>query len=461
MKKWISVILLLAMLLALCACGGNGESQKGEEGLQIGFAKENITPNFTVGISGYGDAESRKNSGGYLDYIMVSCIAAKEGNETILLYTMDTSAIGDARANGFRAYLSEAVGIPGDRMFFGASHTHNGPDNFDENYAQWIKDKMIKVTENAIADLSAATILATSTQAEKMTFVRHYKMSDGSYAGANFGNLNLTPVAHTAEADEQMQVVKFDRADESKKDIVLVNFQAHNDHAQAIGYNTLSAGYVGALRDELSAKSGCEVAFFMGASGDLNHSSRIVSENHNLQCKDYGAKLGQIAYEAMAKLEPVGGSGIAVTNYTMDAEVDHSWDSKLEQAKEVNDLWKSAGKEAANALGNTYGFSSCYHAKAVITRSDMEETVTIGQGAFRIHDLGFVTAPYEMFAVNGMAIKSASPYPYTLIVTASSGYIPSLAAYEYRSYESDTGYYTKGVAEKLQNKYIEMLGSIQ
>lgn len=461
MKKIITIVLVLAMALGLCACGGSGEGSKGADGLQIGYARENITPNFLVGITGYSDSETRKNTDGFLDYIYITCIAAKEGEETVLFYTMDSSAMKDSRADGFREYISEAVGIPGDRMFFGATHSHSAPDYTSTQYAEFIKDKMIKVTQDAIADLSAAKIYATSTQAEKMTFVRHYKMEDGTYSGSNFGNWSIDIEDHAGPADEEMQVVKFDRVDESKKDVVLVNFQAHNDHAKELGYNSLSAGYVAGLRDELEAQSGCDVAFFMGASGNLNPTSRITSENHNLQCKDYGKKLGQIAYEAMSNLEEVGGSGIAVTNYTMDAEIDHSWDHMLAEAQEVYNMWKNVGKSAGDALGKTYGFSSSYQARDIITRYNKPATEPIKQGAFRIHDLGFITGPYEMFCGNGMAVKDASPFKYTFIIMGNSGYIPDKAAFEYRSYESDCGMYAKGVAENLQNKYIEMLKSIQ
>lgn len=461
MKKIITIVLVLAMALGLCACAG-GEGGSSAKGLQIGFAMEDITPNFTVGISGYSDADTRKNSDGFQDYVYITCIAAKEDEEIVLFYTMDTSAISDNRAAGFREYISAAVGIPGDRMFFGATHTHNGPDHSDNQYNNWIKDKMIKVTQDAIADLSAATIYATSTQTEKMTFVRHYKMADGTYSGANFGNWSIDCVDYATEADEEMQIVKFDRADESKKDVLLVNFQAHNDHAKAIGYNSISAGYTGAIRDELKASSGCEVAFFMGASGNLNPESRIAADKHNLQCKDYGKKLGQIAYAALENLEPVEGSGIAVTNYTLDAEVDHSWDHMLGEAQEVYNMWKTVGKSAGDALGATYGFTSSYQARAIISRASMEATKPIAQGAFRIHDLGFIAGGYEMFCENGMAVKDASPYKYTFIIQGNSGYIPSEMCYTtYRSYEADTGYYAKGVAEALQNKYIEMLKSIQ
>lgn len=464
MKKIMAVVLALIMILGLCACGGAKEEQTATptvEDLQIGFAKVDITPKFTVGIGGYGDTETRKNKDGFLDFIYVTCIAAREGTETVLLYAMDTCCINDNRADMFRQAITQAVGISGDRMFFTASHSHNSPDYLDDQYNEWVTDKLVKVTQDALADLAVSTISATSTQATGMTFVRHYIMSNGSYAGANFGDWNLTPQKHTTTADEQMQIIKFERTDESKKDVVLVNFQAHNDYATDLGYNTLSAGYVGAFRDELAKLSGCDVAFFMGASGNLNPESKISSERHNLRCKEYGVKLGQIAFEAMGNLETVGGSGIAVANNSIDVEVNHSLDGQLEQAEEIVELWKRASRDVAEVKGKEYGFSSVYEAKAIITRYQKDPTETLKQGAIRIHDLGFITGPYEMFCENGMAIKENSPFKYTFIAMGNGTYIPSDVAFDYRCYESDTAYYVKSTAKTLQEKYIEMLKSIQ
>ncbi len=48
-----------------------------------------------------------------------------------------------------------------------------------------------------------------------------------------------------------------------------------------------------------------------------------------------------------------------------------------------------------------------------------------------------------------------------MILTGNSGYIPSERAFAHRCYEADTGYFKKGTAEKLVEKYIEMLEAIR
>lgn len=459
MKRMLSITLALVMVLGLCACAGSGEGGKGDKGLQIGYAKVNITPNFQVSLAGYGDLTTRKNTDGISDYVYITCIAAKEGEETVLFFTMDSIGISDSRANTFREWIAEEVDISEDKMFFGATHTHNGPESSE--YENFIKVKIVQAAKDALADLSPATISVAKTQTENMTFIRHYKMEDGTYSGANFGNWSIKIDAPAGIADESMMVVKFTRAAEDKKDVVLVNFQAHNDHAKALGYNLLSAGYPGALRDELEAKSGCDVAFFMGASGNLNPSGRMDSEKHNLTWKEYGQKLGQIAYDAMSNLQEVGGSGVASATYTMEAAVDKSGNSMIDKAKIANEMFNTSGKDAANTWAISQGFSSIYHARGVITKYNKNDTEPLQMGVFRIHDLAFVAGPCEMFSETGLAIKADSPFENTFIIMANKGYIPTSGAYDFQCYESHIGTFARGTAEDMHAKYVEMLKSIQ
>ena len=59
MKKILSVLLMLAIVLGLCACGGTGESASTEpeapKGLQIGYGRESIMPQGQVNMSGSGN----------------------------------------------------------------------------------------------------------------------------------------------------------------------------------------------------------------------------------------------------------------------------------------------------------------------------------------------------------------------------------------------------------------------
>ena len=470
MKKIIAICLALMMILGLCACtsSGNAEETQGgaaaASGLQIGYAKINVTPDFSVGLGGYSDAETRRSEG-FVEYIYTTCIAATEGDETILVYTIDNCASSKSVADRIRSAVSPATGIAEDKIFVGATHCHSCPsltqnDAEGARYKQMFVDACVEAATKALEDRAAATISAATHEIPGMNFVRHYEMEDGTHAGSNFGDFSKKIVGHSAEGDPNMVIVKFDRPDD-KKDVLLVNWQAHPDRGTEIGRNLIAASFVGPLRDELEKLSGAHVAYFTGASGNQNIDSKIASEAHNLNWKDYGIKMGQLTNEALSQLQPVEGSGIKTTGTMFEVEIDHSWDHMLAQANEVYDLWKSAGKTAGDALGRQYGFTSSYQARAIRSRAAMSKTAQLEVNAFSIGGIGFTTGTYEMFSTHGLYVKENSPFDVTVIISGNSGYIPTPEAYVYRSYEADTGMYASGTGEKLAENYVKMLTEVK
>ena len=117
--------------------------------------------------------------------------------------------------------------------------------------------------------------------------------------------------------------------------------------------------------------------------------------------------------------------------------------------------------EAGDALGKTYGFTSSYQARAIRTRAAKGVSETMEIHAFRIGDIGFISGVMEMFSNCGIYVRENSPFETTFICTGNSGYIPNEAAYDYRSYEADTGYYARGTCEALAEKYVELLNDIK
>jgi hypothetical protein len=143
------------------------------------------------------------------------------------------------------------------------------------------------------------------------------------------------------------------------------------------------------------------------------------------------------------------------------AEVDHSWDHLLNEAKAVYDLWKTSGKSAGDALGKTYNFTSSYQARAIISRAGMSATREVELNTISIGGVGFITGTMEMFSTTSQYVRANSPFETTFVITGCSGYLPNAAAYDYRSYEADTGYYAKGTAEKLADQYVQMLNEVK
>ncbi len=463
MKKIIAFLLSMTMVLGLCACGSSG-AEADYQGLQAGYCRESIVADFAMPMSGYGDASTRLSQG-LVSNVYITCIAVKEAAETVLLFTVDMCSIGGELVEDIRKSITDTTGIPGEKVYFGATHTHSGPGQSSsaagKMFQAFLQEVALKAAQTAIADLAPATMLTTSKTVEGMTFVRHYKIVDGSYAGANFGSFNLPIEGHATDANELMVLIQFDRA-EDKKDIVMMNWQAHPANAKTeIGYNNLSADFVGAIRDKFEADTGMHLAYFTGSSGNQNMDSRIAAESHHLKYNEYGQKMAEHAIAALSELKQVEGAGIKTNRMSFTAKIDHSWDDMVPQAQQVINELNTNGTGPAKELGYTFGFSSHYQAKHIISRAAMDETGQLEINAFSIGGVGFITGTYEMFSTSAHYIRENSPFDTTFIITANGGYIPCAEAYDYRSYEAETGTYAKGTAEELEQEFVRMLGEVK
>jgi hypothetical protein len=434
-----------------------------EKGLLAGFGKVDVTPDYPTGLGGYSNAETRQHEG-VVENIFTTCIALTDGEETILLFTLDNCSVDHNYAELIRGVVTPVTGIPGEKIFCAATHTHSAPSwggyANGQRYKQDLLMACVQAAREALADRAPAKLLAAKKDIFGMNFVRHNITANGTYAGSNFGTFKDNPaVGYATEPDRQLLLVKFQR--EGKKSITMINWQGHPDCARAAGFENITSGYPGPMRDTLALLTGDLTAFFTGADGNTNITTRVKADSHGLNWREYGVKMAQVAYELYADLQEVEGTGIATRRMMVEAEIDHSWDHMLEQANEVFDLWKTVGKPEGDALGATYGFTSSYQARAIRARAKMDKTRTLELNAFRVGGVGFTTGTYEMFSDAGIFMRANSPYAFTFFMTGNSGYIPSYDAFNYRCYEADTGFFARGTAEMLADKYLEMLKEIQ
>lgn len=435
-----------------------------EVGLLAGYAKLDITPDYQVGLGGYSNAESRRNTG-IAARIYATCIALTDGDETILMYTIDNCACARGIADEIRQVVTEATGIAEDKIFCAATHSHNAPSLFGHPEARMYRNELYatcaRAAQLALEDRAPAKIMAAKKDFPGWNNTRHVQLENGVVAGYNWKSFQSPIKELFGPADSQMVLVKFAR--EEKKDILLINWQGHPDCSSDIGFELIAPSFPGPLRDTVEAGSGALVAYFTGADGNMiiDCNNFFPDRAHKLKWRRYGVKIGTLALELMDKLVEVEGSGIATKRVLVEADVDHSWDHMVPQADEVYKLWKETDKPTGDALGKKYDFSSVYQARAIRDRAKMGKTIELETNAFRVGGVGFTTGTYEMFAESGIQVKEGSPYEFTFLLTGNSSYIPSERNFEYRCYEADTGFYAKGTAEKLVDNYIEMLKEIQ
>lgn len=435
---------------------------------QVGFGRTNITPAFGVPLAGYGNTHLRISDNVVSD-LLVTCVAIRDaqGNDLLLI---SQDLVNSVWADEVRPILESATGVPRDHIILASTHTHCGPDQNSglQSIKDWKPEYLLQVTlaaEAALADLAAAEIYIGQTKTENLSFVRHYLMDDGSYAGDNFGDfVNNTPVEHAREVDPQLQVIRFDRSSAGKQSLLMVNWQCHPMWDARLVWKNVSADYIGTTCDYLEEKTGDLFVFFQGAAGDHSTRSKFPEEVRAKDATEFGGLLGDYVIAVTGDLKKLDTAPIQVNQVIFEGDINHTMEDKLDLAQEVENLYRKTDRDTGNKLAWEYGFSSVYHTNAILRRSKYEATRTMEITAIRIGQLSFVTAPYEMFGSHGSAIKAGSPYESTFVLgycNGAYGYIPNTQAYDYGCYESHTGNFTRETGDQLTETYISMLKDLQ
>ena len=436
--------------------------------LQAGFGRASIMPEGVVHLAG-GDAAKRRSTWAK-DTLYVTCVALQEGGQKVLVYTMDLITADSANAEDAKAAIMAATGIPEENILLNATHTHASVSirtNWEgvQEYRKLFCASMAQAGVDALADLSPVTVYYGDTMTRQMTFVRHYKLSDGSYAGANFGSFkNGEIVGHSSQADGQLQIIRFARS--GKKDILMTAFGAHGTFA-ATSDTYISADFPSPTRQHIEQNSDTLVAYFIAAAGDQVPTSKIKEESkYNSDYLGYGKALGQYALDALPNLTKLEDTTMKLSTKTVTYPSNKAKLELLPYAAAVISAGKKYGNIASEtvALARENGFSSYFEASAVKNRASFPATKNMDLRTMTIGNLGFAFAPYEMFGTQGMYIKEKSPCDATFIITCSEGakgYLPSKLGVEIGCYESCVTEFEYGTAEKLADDFVNMLKDMQ
>jgi len=438
MKRFLVLIMIAVMLIGLCACGEKKPETAAKEpaAFQVGFGRVNINGSGALPLAGYGDANDRMSQG-MLDYISTTCIAiTDEKGETVLLYTSDHIGTNTAWIEDLRVAITEITGVPAERIMLSATHSHSAPDvreviTFNHPYYQVFKNCLVQAGKLAMEDRSKATVSSGSTTVEGLNFDRHLIMSDGGVAGDNFGNKSTAkPVSNHHESDKEVQMIRFARGD--KKDILMMNFQVVPKLASTgttqYGLDNrpmMSADVVGATRDYVEKNGDVLCAYYQGAGANLNPlDSYIKEQNTSAQdtLSNYGAALGGAVVKALPNLKEMAVTPLITT--------------------------KQTALQCEKAEGGT---------------------VAAEINAICLGDIGFATAPFELFDTTGMQIKKDSPFETTFIIGYANGgfsYVPPAEVWDYNTTDGSIAFeltkciFKQGTAEQTVQELLSMLNGL-
>lgn len=493
MKKLITMLLVCALVLGLCACGEGDTAGKTYDSLHVGVSRQDITPDSPIGCHINGGGDPNRLAEGILDDLTITCIAITDNTgNTVLIYSQDIHNPVASFTNGYRQKISDETGVPYDNIYMTATHTHSSLMPTDDSqpgnveFTAKYEKAIVAAAKEALEDRAPAEMYCSEVDVKEqnggqaMAFVRHYVLTDGSVAGSNFGNYsNGKIVGFPYEADNEAQLIKFVREGEDKNPVLLMNWPAHSTFHGTTTLKNISADYPAYVRHYIEENTDYTFALCLSGAGDQTPNASLYPEaNHGLECAEYGATLGKIiadytaAEENFRKVEEGAIKQKSVT-LTVDSNLIPAELSDL--AAKANDVYQYF-LDNGQTLGNTYaianGFQSCYEARAFVSRGNLAATQQITIGVMTLGEMAFAIAPYEISSGNSKAIKDAfkeqNGYSMGFVIgycNDSLGYIPEESNFEYNngrsSYEAYAGTYAKGTDKVLEENFIQMIKDLK
>lgn len=434
--------------------------------LKAGFARIDVTPPLGTTLAGYYET---RYADGILDPLLATAIAFDNGENRIVVMSIDIIGFNQKLMNRVRIAVAEAVSADPKAVFVACTHTHLGPCTADAfgnehnpEYVDWFVKKLADVAVLAVQDLAPAKLSYTRGEVKDVAFIRRYRMKDGS-SRTNPGWLN-PDVDHpigTPDENSSLLIIKRENAPE----IGIVNFQVHPD---VIGGCTISADYPKFVRDTyetLIPNSRC--MYINGAQGDTNHVDIRLDETKCRRgygrSKYMGRKIAMSVVANYELAEPLEGEKIAFGQKSYLAKVNKGTPEELEASKAVMVVYEAEGVDAITPFPGRTKAETRTIAKRMVAVDSFPDEKELYLTAVSVGDVVFAGFPGEPFTQIGRSVKENSKFTLTIPACCANGYegyYPMKSAFDEGGYEALNARYVGGTAENLIAASTEIVNSL-
>ena len=399
--------------------------------LQAGLAKIDITPEKPVTLAGYG---ARKGlSQGVHDPLSARIVVWKNQSNRLVLVSTDLIGFYNGSAEYLRKAIQLEFKLKPSELFLTAIHTHSGPNlHIDKikghsnnlEYTQILMDKLLKAIYQAVKNMSPVQ-LGAGVGYSPVGMNRRQTRNDGiGRDSVGYIKLGRNPYGPT---DKEVLVLKLAQPD-GKTKAVLFDYATH---ATSLGgKNYIISGDVLGLAEQFVEKIlGKDIIApaFAGASGDIDPWFRVLPE--------FQEKNGWIP-------EPV------LLGTLLGEEVVHVYRSinKVTSEGEIDSAFIAL--ELPGKPNNEISVPKNY------PKTPLSITVA------KVGDVAFVGLGAEVLTEIGMAIKNASPFEHTFIIThcnGAAGYLPPAKYYKEGGYEIKSSPFAPEAADQVIRQVLKML----
>lgn len=457
-RKLLTALRATATLLLIAGLSPGAE-------LRIGTGRSKITPPAGAPMAGY---YFNRAADGVHDDLYAKAIVLDDGATRAAMVACDLGSIPRAAVVKARELAAQAAGIPASHVMISATHTHTGPVVLNDASLRYrLEGEMLRIAREYAQDLPVRIAEAVAAAAKaavpvrvsaavgdepSLTFNRRFHMKDGT-VGWNPGKLNPNIVRPAGPIDSSVPVVLFETGNGTPL-AALVNYSLHLD---TVGGTHYSADYPYTLATLLERASapGLLTLFTMGASGNLNHidvSSGAKQKGHE-EAARIGTVLAAEVLKTWKRLKPVSDTELAVRNQIVALPAAPFDGGQVEWARRT-DASRDTPKPAP--------FLELVKAAKVLDLALRKgepvpaEVQVIALG----RELAWVGLPGEIFTELGLAIKNASPFRQTAVVSLANdsiGYVPDRKAYGQGNYEPVSARVAEGSGEMLVEAAARLL----
>jgi neutral ceramidase len=411
--------------------------------VRVGFGRTVITPRPGISLAGFGARTGLAR--GVHDELFARAVVFDDGRTRSGLVVCDLCEIDAACVADIRTRARAASGIAPDRLIVAATHTHAAPATFplysEPPEPAWLA---------GLADLAARAVAAATEDAtpamlsigagHEDTVARNRRRPDG-------------PI------DPTVSVVRADRGD--RQAVWLLHYACH---PTVLGPDNLliSRDFVGCVVDAVERTTGGSAAFVNGACGDINvgHSADRSALGLPIPGRTFeraealGRRIAAEAIAAGGRAQPLTVDGAAalwgarrvvavpLRATPPVAEARAQVEARREDLRRARSSGADGRITGAAQLELMYAELALQWAQAR-PGTDTERTEI---QALAIGDLALIALPGEFFAESGLALKTLSPFPHTIVVGYAGGgigYVPPRSAFAEGGYETRLAHWSR------------------
>jgi len=423
MKKLSLFCTIMVLMICLFLITSGIQSQESRGVLRAGIAKIDITPEKPVRMSGY--SGRKELSDGVHDPLSIRVVVFENSGKRLVLVSSDIIGFGRTYEY-FQKAIADEFNLEQSELFLSGIHTHSAPTpTLDKErvhpnnveYTEGLKPKLIKVIREALDSMSPVQIGA-GIGYSPVGMNRRMTTPDGPVT------LGCNPYGPT---DKEVLVIKLARPNGTPIG-ALFDYACH---ATSLGPRNLKiSGDVLGLAAQFTEKilgNGLIAPEFAGASGNIDPWFRVLPA--------FNTEPGWIP-------EPV------LLGTLLGEEVVHIF-------RDIKEL--STGGEIKTEF-RTLNLPSKKRDESTAQKTD--ETTPLNITAAQVGDIAFIGFSCEMLTEIGMAIKEASPYKHTFLIThcnGGSGYLPPAHLYKEGGYEVRSTRFAPQAADMVVKEALKML----